>query len=227
MELKALKTRIITLNEKIEDVLDEYILPEENTILAITSKLISFCEGRAVDYQTDLTEIVHNEADFVINGNEKNSIDTVVNGVPMPNAGIDKSNGNGNIILLPKSPFESAANIHAYLIKKFNIENFGVIITDSEVGNFHKGTIGFTLAWAGFKGYIDYRGTPDLFDRPMTITISNIIDKLASAAVLEMGEGNECKPFVIVKDIPFLKFCKTSPSIEDIQLLQKESLYDS
>lgn len=49
----------------------------------------------------------------------------------MANAGVDESNANGKIILLPRDSFKSANALRNYFKKKYSLKNFGVIISDS------------------------------------------------------------------------------------------------
>jgi coenzyme F420-0:L-glutamate ligase/coenzyme F420-1:gamma-L-glutamate ligase len=140
----------------------------------------------------------------------------------MPNSGLDRSNANNKTVLLPLRPYTTAFHIREHLSSRFNLTNLGVIITDSEVSNFRNGSIGFAIGYAGFIGYQDYRGEFDLYNRMMKVSISNVVDKLASTAVLEMGEGNEQIPIVIIEEVKSVTFNIASPSKDEIDLLKKD-----
>jgi F420-0:gamma-glutamyl ligase len=45
-----------------------------------------------------------------------------------------------------------------------------------------------------------------LFDRPFRAERTNLVDGLAAAANLVMGETNECTPLVLARDVPHLSF---------------------
>jgi F420-0:gamma-glutamyl ligase len=76
------------------------------------------------------------------------------------------------------------------------------------------------LAYSGFRALNNYVGTVDLFGRPLRTTHVNVVDALAAAAVLVMGEGNEQTPLAVVRDLPFVTFQDRDPSEEELQQLQ-------
>ncbi|GAH07457.1 unnamed protein product, partial [marine sediment metagenome] len=85
------------------------------------------------------------------------------------------------------------------LRKEFGIEKLGVIIADSRVQPLRKGTIGIAIATAGFEPVEDLRGHPDLFNRPMEITMRAIADDLTSAAQFLLSEADQQTPVVIIR----------------------------
>jgi F420-0:gamma-glutamyl ligase len=62
-----------------------------------------------------------------------------------------------------------------------------------------KGTIGIAIATAGFEPVEDLRGHPDLFNRPMEITMRAIADDLTSAAQFLLSEADQQTPVVIIR----------------------------
>jgi coenzyme F420-0:L-glutamate ligase/coenzyme F420-1:gamma-L-glutamate ligase len=123
---------------------------------------------------------------------------TVTEGMLMANAGIDESNGNGRLVLLPKDSYKTAARIRSALMKKYGVKKLGVVIADSVVMPMRKGVVGAALGYAGFKGVKDYKGKKDLYGRKFRFASSNIADSLATSAMLEMGEGDERKPLAVI-----------------------------
>lgn len=117
----------------------------------------------------------------------------------MGSSGIDESNGSGHYVLYPKDPKASARRLRLWLMKTYKVKSLAVIITDSMSLPLRRGAVGFALAWDGIDPLRDYRGTKDIFGRTIQIEIANLIDSLAAAAVLEMGEGNEQTPIAIVQ----------------------------
>jgi F420-0:gamma-glutamyl ligase len=67
----------------------------------------------------------------------------------------------------------------------------------------------------GLKNYI---GTKDIFSRKLIHTQANIAEGLAAAAVLVMGEGDECTPVAIIEDVPFVEFTDRPNIIDTIAL---------
>lgn len=233
MKVRAIKTEKVTPKSiSLEFLLNKY-LPKifENSIVVITSKIVSLCEGSVVAIEdVDKHELIKKEADFFIppEKNQYGIILTLKNGMLVATAGIDESNGNGYYILWPENAQKTANNIRSYLCKKFGLKNIGVIISDSRTAPLRWGTTGFGLAYSGFNPIKNYIGTPDLFGKILKITKSNVLDALSVAAVMEMGEGREQTPLAVITDIPYVKFLLRNPSKKEIDQLRvrlKDDLY--
>lgn len=207
MIVKAVKTRLLTPpKDDLLVVLDEAIKElSEKSIVAISSKVVSIWQGRCVATSSiSKDELIKREADsylpreFTPHGWV---IHTIKNGLFIPTAGIDLSNGSGYYILWPENPMKAAADIRDFLRQKFNLKNIGVIITDSHSVPLHRGTIGITLGHAGFSPIKDYRGKKDLFGREFVVEMANVADQLSCAALLAMGEGSEQTPVAYISDV--------------------------
>lgn len=202
MQVIGIKTRIFQPpKDNFDDVLGYIDGLQEKDIVAITSKVIAICEGRCIKTEkNNRKKIISSQVDIV---------KTI--GIALPYNGIDESNGNGYHILLPEDAAKSAKDICEELKKKFNIEKLGVIITDSIRTGFRKygmialpygeGLIGVSIGYYGFKRWSDTLGKPDLFGRNMEESATNVVDSVAIAANLVMGERNEQKPIAIVKGV--------------------------
>ncbi len=129
-------------------------------------------------------------------------------GIAIVNAGIDESNAEGKLVLLPEDCFASAQKLYASVLhasgykQNTRIRKFGVVITDSRIAPLRAGVTGVALGYAGFRGIRDYRGTPDIFGKTLEVTQTNVADSLATAATLVMGEGSEQQPLAIITDAP-------------------------
>ncbi len=192
---------------------------KENSILAVTSKIIAIAENRVVPIgKIDKKALVEKEADLFIpqDKNKYGFTITIKGSLLIPSAGIDESNGNGYYILWPSDPQKWANKIRNYLKKRFGLQNIGVIITDSKTTPLRWGTTGVMLAHAGFKALKNYINEPDIFGRPLQVTKANVADALAAAAVLSMGEGNEQTPLAIISEVPFVNFQKNNPSKREL-----------
>jgi F420-0:gamma-glutamyl ligase len=133
-------------------------------------------------------------------GGMKHVILAKVNDFLIANAGIDQSNaGLNKVVLLPKDLPKVVWQYWKNLKKRFGLTNLGVIISDSRVQPLRKGTIGIAIATAGFEPVEDLRGQPDLFNRPMEITMRAIADDLTSAAQFLLSEANQQTPVVIIR----------------------------
>ncbi|MFY9484334.1 MAG: coenzyme F420-0:L-glutamate ligase [Patescibacteria group bacterium] len=232
MTIKPIKTHKIDGKQTILDVLEHY-LPSltEQSIVAITSKIVAICEGRVVKMGTiDKAALIQKEADYYIRSKSSNdyAILTIKNNMFIPSAGIDESNGNGYYILWPNNPQKTAVATRKWLAKRFKLNNVGVIITDSKTTPLRWGTTGVALGYSGFEGIKNYVGKKDIFGRALEVTKANVVDPLAAMAVLAMGEGAEQTPIAILEDPGFVSFKKNYPSKKELALLNiglKDPMY--
>lgn len=225
MKVTAFKTEKITPgNFRLEDFLSRFVPTlSENSVLAISSKVVAICEGRFVKMENaDKDELISSEASFYIprERNPYNVTLTIKDNLLIAGAGIDESNGNGFYILLPEDPQKSANFIRKFLREKFNLKNLGIVMTDSRTTPLRWGVTGLAISYSGFKPLKDYVGTPDLFGRNFQFEKLNIADSIASAAVLVMGEGAEQTPLAVIEDIPLIEFQDEDPSEEELENLK-------
>lgn len=216
MHVKAIKTHLIQPGELVENILDRH-LPSisEQTILVLTSKIISICQGRILPKtSTSKEELIKQEADAIVQTRENpyGIYLTLKNNILIPSAGIDESNGDDVYILYPKDVHNTAIALWNYIRKKHSIEHLGVVITDSHTTPLRRGVTGIALGWCGFEPLYSYAGKSDLYDRPLRVTQINLVDALATSAVLVMGEGNEQTPLAIISDVPKISFLPRPPT---------------
>lgn len=200
MKIRAIKTRVFKENENLADFVFQYIkkLPEKS-MLVVTSKIAALSEGRTAPLK-DKVKLIKQESQWA--KNTKYTYLTIKDKSVMPCAGIDESNGNGRLILLPKDSFAVAKKLRRAALKKFKIKKLGVVITDSRTTPLRAGITGMAVGYAGFKGIKDYRGQKDIFGRVLQVSQVNVADSLATAAVLLMGEGKEQQPLAIIENAP-------------------------
>ena len=118
------------------------------------------------------------------------------------NAGIDRSNiPTRDLLLLPRRPAESAARIRSNVP-----ERPPVIVTDTSGRPFRHGQRGVAIGWAGLSASRDWRGERDRSGRELGVTVECVVDELAAASNLLMGEGDGSTPIVIVRDWEFGAF---------------------
>lgn len=224
MKITPIRThKVLAHKESLDDLLNRYVKQiKERSILAVTSKVVSLCEGNVKKVGTiDKKELVRSTADyfFPLETSKYSSMLTIKNNFLVFAAGIDESNGNGYYIMWPKNPQRSANKIRSFLKKSFSLKNIGVIITDSKTTTLRRGTTGFALAHSGFNALNDYIGEPDIFGRAMQLTMSNIADALAASAVATMGEGKEQTPLALIENIPFASFQNRNPTQQELNEL--------
>jgi putative folate metabolism gamma-glutamate ligase len=234
MTISVIKTEKITgKNIPLTGILDHVISTfDERSILVITSKIVSLCEGRVVKIgKKSKKELIIGEADYFLPAEKKYDITlTIKNNILIPSSGIDESNGNGYYILWPKDPQHTANALRKYVCDRFHIRYAGVIITDSKTTALRWGTTGVALAHSGFSALHNYINTPDIFGRKLKYTKASIVDGLAGAAVVAMGEGNEQTPVAIITNVPFVEFQHRNPTkkeLEDRNIDIHDDLYAS
>lgn len=228
MKVKAIKTRIFKENEDLVQFIFTYFkkIPE-NSVIVITSKIVALSEGRTVEIDPSLSfeemhsRVIKQESDYVLR--TKYTWLTIKDNMVMASAGIDESNADGKIILLPKDSFKSASIVRKMLQKKYGVKNLGVLITDSRLFPLRAGIVGAAIGYAGFKGVKDYRGTGDIFGRILKLSRTDIADSLATAAVFCMGEGKEQQPLALITDAPIVFIEKVNK--KELYIDPREDLY--
>ncbi len=224
MLVNPIKTRIFTEGENLFAFITHYIkkLPE-NSVLVITSKIVALSENRTaiIESETTREKLIHAESEFAMK--TKYTWLTIKDGMVMSSAGIDESNANGKIILLPKNSYKTAATLRQQLKKKYKVKNLGVLITDSRLMPLRSGVTGVALGYAGFRGIKNYIGTPDIFGRKFHFSRTDVADSLATAAVLVMGEGQERHPLAIIEKSP-IEFCE-KVNRNELRINIREDMY--
>ncbi|WP_213358205.1 coenzyme F420-0:L-glutamate ligase [Chlamydiifrater phoenicopteri] len=234
MFVRAYKTHAVSTSDDLEQVLDAYLPPlEEGSIVAISSKIVSICEGCVVDKNKvpSKEELIRNHADMYLDplpSCASSPILTKKNNILIPSAGIDESNSLNGYVLYPEDVFSSAIQIWSFLKHRDKINYLGVILTDSHTTLMRKGVLGLALSWCGFDPIYSYIGKPDCYGRALETTEMNIIDALAVSAVFCMGEGNEQTPLAVITEAPKIKFLNSPPSDEERKaffISEQEDIY--
>ncbi len=183
-------------------------------MLVVTSKIAALAEGRTAEFKNkkEKAALIREESDLALE--TKLTWLTIRDGMVMASAGIDESNADGKLVLLPKDSFRAAETLRKELKKIYKLKNIGVLLTDSRIFPLRAGIVGVALGYAGFKGIRNYIGKKDLFGRRMEMSRTDVADSLATAAVLEMGEGRERRPLALI----------TGASIEFTDKINKSEL---
>lgn len=209
MIIRPIKTRIFRKGEDLIAFITKYLkkLPEKSVVV-VTSKIVALAEKRTAVVENERTKerLIKKESEIAIP--TKYVWLTVKDGMLMPSAGIDESNADGKLILLPKNSFKTAKSLCEKLRKKYGVKELGVLITDSRTLPLRAGVVGVALGYAGFRGVKDYRNKKDIFGRKFKYSRVDIADSLATAAGLVMGEGSERQPLAVIRKAPLI-FCDT------------------
>lgn len=217
MKVTPIKTKKIFPDDDLFSHLFHALPPlQEKQLLVISSKIISLCYGYYVEKESESKEsLIRQEADYFWESENGKARLTIKGNCFLPFAGIDESNSAGTYVLFPKNLFLHAVSIWEDLRKHYKIEKLGVLIIDSHVIPLRKGTVGLGLSWCGFHPLHSYQGKSDCFDRPFAMTYLNLIDCFATAASLEMGEGDEQCPLALIDEASKVTFMDRPPNMEE------------
>lgn len=221
MIITPIRTKKVVLGDNLEEIL-QASLPklEEQSIVVITSKIVSITQGNIAPLTADKDHLVIKESClYFVNPSlpqEEQAILTIRDHMVTPWAGIDASNSNNSFVLLPKNPMQAAEKIWQFLCKTYQVQQVGVIIADSTFIPLRTGSVSVGLAWCGFEPIKSYIGMPDIFGRKMQYTTKSFVDTLAIAAESVMGEGNEQQPVAVITGIPGITFVDRIPNKEEI-----------
>lgn len=197
---------------------------KEGTVVAVTSKLFSVLANcRVAKDELEWEELLKRESAGVFpapQGCEHYCL-TLKRGRLLANAGIDHSNSGSDgddYLYLPHNLQQLTEELWREIGERNQISKFGVIVTDSGILPLRAGSIGVALAWCGIDAVFDYRGKTDLDSRLMEVSSINVIDSLATAATLVMGEGAEMTPIALITELDeHVRFTGSAPSREDLQ----------
>ena len=199
------------------------IVPRGGDVFVLTQKIVSKAEGRMVDLATvepsaeaielagkvrkdpRLVELILSESVRVVRSRPGVLIVEHRLGFVVANAGIDQSNlaspdDSQRALLLPADPDGSAAILKRRLSLGFGVP-VAVIISDSFGRAWRRGTCGVAIGAAGLPSLMDLRGSSDLFDRELEVSVTGHADEIAAAASLVMGQGAEGQPVVVVRGL--------------------------
>ena len=224
MKLTAYRTNIFKENQDLPSFIFKHVAElKDGDILVVSSKLICLWLGLSVPYKShkQKEELIVQESDAAL----KTQLAwlTIKGGMVMTNAGIDESNADGKLLLMPNDLYACAGYLRKALLAKYGIKKLGIIITDSMILPLRAGVIGAAAAYAGFKGVRDERGKKDIFGKKLEVTFVNLADALAAAAALNMGERNERRPLCRIEGAPVQFTAKLNPA--EISYPPEQDLY--
>lgn len=196
---------------------------QRHDVVVFAQKIVSKSEGRVVDLATiqpsrravelarqvqkdsRIVELVLSESRRIVRTAKDVLIVEHRLGFVMANAGVDQSNvsepdGRELALLLPQDPDASARRLQGELERRAGCE-IGVIINDSFGRPWRVGTVGVAIGAAGIPAVLDQRGRPDLFGRPLRVTVVAYADEIAAAASLLMGQADEARPVIVVRGL--------------------------
>lgn len=236
MKVKAIKTKLLKppKDDLFGAMLHSLKKVSERSVLIVASKAVSIHQGRCIPKAKvpHKDQLIAREADRYLPRSmvpNRYAVLTIKNNILIPTAGIDESNVGEYYVLWPRNIPKAAKEIHSFLRRTYRVKNVGVIIADSHTVPMRRGVIGIALGYYGFRPINDFRGTRDLFGRKLKITTVDVVDALATAGVLVMGESDERTPLAMVSDVPFVRFIrgsyKPTKKHSSLQISLEEDLY--
>ena len=82
----------------------------------------------------------------------------------------------------------------------------------------------FAIGIAGIYPFRDYRGEKDLYNYVLKVKNIAVVDEIAAAAELVMGQGSEGIPVAIIKNLDRVEPAEKC-SINDIFISKQEDLF--
>lgn len=204
-------------------------------IVVVAQKIISKAEGRLVrlaavepdeeanrvaalvDKDPRVVKVILDDSNAIIRTRRGLLITEQKGGWICANAGVDRSNvqpgaeGDEYLTLLPVDADASAERLRHDLTECTGVAP-AVIITDSHGRAWRMGTVGISIGCAGLSPLWNQRGLHDLFGYQLQHSEECIVDELAAAASLIMGQSSEGQPVVIIRGYPLPTNTQPAPA---------------
>jgi len=194
----------------------------EDDVLVVTQKIVSKVEGRVYKLSNiqpsilakrlgrqmgkdpAVVELVLRESRAIVRMSGRHLITETRHGWICANAGVDVSNVSGGdaAALLPVDPDRSAKELRRQ-IRELSGKNVAVIVSDTFGRPFRIGHTDVAIGSSGIAPILNLRGCEDLYGYVMKVKETAIIDELASAAELTIGNADEAIPVAIVRGLRY------------------------
>ncbi|MGR6997916.1 coenzyme F420-0:L-glutamate ligase [Yinghuangia aomiensis] len=174
----------------------------DGDILVVTSKIVSKAEGRLLR-GVDRDKVIDSEAVRVVARRGSTRIVETRHGFVMAAAGVDASNTEpGTLLLLPEDSDVSARALRAGLRSRTGVR-IGVVVSDTFGRPWRTGLTDVAIGVAGLDALDDHRGRSDTHGNELAVTVTAIVDELASAAELVKGKAGAV-PVAVVRGLGHL-----------------------
>jgi coenzyme F420-0:L-glutamate ligase/coenzyme F420-1:gamma-L-glutamate ligase len=85
--------------------------------------------------------------------------------------------------------------------------------------------VNFAIGFAGVRPFRDYRGKKDLFGQVLKVKNVAVVDEVAAAAELLMGQGRERRPVVVFRGLADVVGECEGHRIEELYMSRDEDLF--
>ncbi len=213
---------VIVIAQKIFSKAEGRILALEDVIPSRKAKRLSKVTGKDARF----VEMVLRESKTILKASQEILLVRDCRGLVCINAGIDKSNveGEENFSLLPENPDLSARKCRNGL-RRLTGKDVAVIVTDSYSRPFRRGQVNFAIGVSGIDVFRDYRGKKDLFGHVLRVKNVAVVDEIAAAAELLVGQGAEAIPVVIVRGLKEPFRMERDRDISELIISEDEDLF--
>jgi coenzyme F420-0:L-glutamate ligase/coenzyme F420-1:gamma-L-glutamate ligase len=191
----------------------------DGDVLVLAHKVVSKAEGRtrrldeiepseralglAREHHKDarLVQAVLDESAEVLRAVDGTLICVTHHGLVCANAGVDQSNASaeGELVLLPRDPDRSAAQLRAGIGELLGVRP-AVVIADSFGRAWRLGQTDVAIGAAGLVPLDQWIGRPDAFGRELRVTSVAVADCVAAAADLARAKDS-LEPVVLVRGL--------------------------
>ena len=179
----------------------------DGDVVVVTQKIVSKAEGclvsladvtpsplaeefaRQWDKDARQVEVVLQASRRIVKMDRGVIISETLHGFVCANAGVDRSNMEGDdvVALLPPDPDASARAIRDRLREQLGVD-MAVIISDTFGRPWREGLVNVAIGLAGMQANVDYTGQVDAQGYELKVTALSVADELAAAAELVMNK---------------------------------------
>jgi coenzyme F420-0:L-glutamate ligase/coenzyme F420-1:gamma-L-glutamate ligase len=217
---------------------------DDGDVVVVAQKILSKAEGRvvrlvkivpsgrakeiggAIRKSGRFVGLVLRETKRVVKASRDTFLVEDKRGLVCINAGIDKSNveGKDSFALLPEDPDGSARKCRLR-IRELTGKNVAVIVCDTYSRPFRRAQVNFAIGFAGVRPFRDYRGMKDLFGYVLKVKNIAVVDEVAAAAELLMGQGDEARPVVVFKGLAEIVAECEDHRVEELYMSKEQDLF--
>ncbi len=203
-------------------ILDRMPGLEEKDVIVIAQKIISKAEGRIRDLRdvqagpealelaqrtgrdARLCQVIIDEAAEILEVKGKVIVTKMPNGMVCTSAGVDKSNldsDEGNKVVLLPLDADKSARVIREKVEAVLGKQIAVIVSDSLGHPSRQGAVGQAIGFSGISGVSKMKGE-DFYGNASGAVV-NVVDQVASAASILMGQSNEGRPIIVVRGMEY------------------------
>jgi coenzyme F420-0:L-glutamate ligase/coenzyme F420-1:gamma-L-glutamate ligase len=202
----------------IDSLRDSQVELQSGDVLVISHTIVSIAEGRLyllseieVSEKARILSVVLAREPQYVQLALDNAVEIIrerpvlitrtAHGLVTDYSGVDQSNAPpGHALALPSNPDLSAQAIHSAILNDLGLE-IPVIIADTQGRPWRRGAINLAIGVAGMSPFLDNAGKLDRFGRKLRSSRVCVVDEIAAAAELVMGQADEGIPAAVIRGL--------------------------